>query len=49
MKNADSPNNLRLTLSLDSRQPDAKKARSGFSLIDKEEHDEENGSLQAEA
>jgi len=49
MKNADSPNNLRLTLSLNSGQPDAKQARSGFSLIDKDEHDEENGSLQAEA
>ena len=49
MKNADSPNNLRLTLSLNSGQPDAKKARSGLSLIDKEERSEEDGSLQAEA
>jgi Tfp pilus assembly ATPase PilU len=49
MKNADSPNNLRLTLSLNSEQPGAKTTRSGLSLIDKEEQAEEDGNLQAEA
>jgi len=47
MKNADSPNNLRLTLSLNSEQQGAKASRSGLSLIDKEEHIEEDGALQA--
>jgi len=48
LKNADSPNNLRLSLSLNRDQPAVKKSPSGFSLIDKEDRDEENGALQAE-
>ena len=48
MKNADSPNNLRLTLSLNTEQQGTKRTPSGFSLIDKEEHEESNGALQAE-
>jgi twitching motility protein PilU len=47
LKNADSPNNLRLNLSLNREQPGAKKAPSGLSLIDKEELDEAAGALQA--
>jgi twitching motility protein PilU len=49
MKNADSPNNLRLTLSLNSGQPGTNAGRAGLSLIDKEEHTEEDGTLQAGA
>ncbi len=47
LKNADSPNNLRLNLSLNREQPATGKMPSGFSLIDKEEHNEESGALQA--
>jgi twitching motility protein PilU len=47
MKNADSPNNLRLTLSLNNGQAGTQAGRSGLSLIDKEEHVEEDGTLQA--
>jgi twitching motility protein PilU len=49
LKNADSPNNLRLNLSLNRQQPGNKKASSDLSLIDKEELDEENGTLRAGA
>ena len=48
LKNADSPNNLRLNLSLKNEQREAKKTSSGLSLIDKEDHNEESGALQAE-
>jgi len=47
MKNADSPNNLRLSLSLNNGQPGANAGRSGLSLIEKDEHTEEDGTLQA--
>jgi len=47
LKNADSPNNLRLNLSLNREQTATGKIPSGFSLIDKEEHNEETGALQA--
>jgi twitching motility protein PilU len=49
MKNADSPNNLRLNLSLNSGQPAAKETPYGLSLIDKEDHDEESNAMQAKA
>jgi twitching motility protein PilU len=49
MKNADSPNNLRLNLSLNSGQPAAKETPYGLSLIDKEDHDEESNTMQAKA
>jgi twitching motility protein PilU len=48
LKNADSPNNLRLNLSLNSEQQGRKGTASGLSLIDKEEQDAENETLQAE-
>jgi len=37
MKNADSPNNLRLRLSLNTDKPEEKREAGGFSLIDHEE------------
>jgi twitching motility protein PilU len=49
MKNADSPNNLRLNLSLNNRQPATKETPYGLSLIDKDDHDEESDALQAKA
>lgn len=47
LKNADSPNNLRLNLNLNSEQRDRKGTASGLSLIGKEDHGGENGALQA--
>ena len=37
MRNADSPNNLRLRINLSDKQPAEKKASAGLSLIDKDE------------
>jgi twitching motility protein PilU len=48
LKNADSPNNLRLNLSLNREQPAAGRTSSGLSLIDKDDRNDENDSLQAE-
>ena len=41
MRNADSPNNLRLRINLSEEQPTGKKATSTLSLIDKDDGDEE--------
>ncbi len=49
LKNADSPNNLRLNLSLNREQPDTKTTLAGLSLIDKEDRNEGTGALQAES
>ena len=41
MKNADSPNNLRLNLSLSGKQAEVKKTPASLSLLEKEEDEEE--------
>ncbi len=41
MRNADSPNNLRLRINLSEDQPAEKKAAAGLSLIDKDDGEEE--------
>ena len=41
LKNADSPNNLRLKLSLDGKTGEGKKISGSLSLIEKEENEEE--------
>jgi twitching motility protein PilU len=43
LKNADSPNNLRLKLSLDGKAGEGKKISGSLSLIEKEENEEEEG------
>jgi twitching motility protein PilU len=43
LKNADSPNNLRLRLTLDGKADERKNTPAGFSLIEKEENEEEEG------
>jgi twitching motility protein PilU len=49
LKNADSPNNLRLSLSLNTDKVEKKTAPADLSLIDKEEHkDEEEDELAAQ-
>ena len=48
MRNADSPNNLRLRINLSENQPAEKKAESGLSLIVEEEHDDDEETALAE-
>ncbi|MDH3979597.1 MAG: PilT/PilU family type 4a pilus ATPase [Gammaproteobacteria bacterium] len=43
LKNADSPNNLRLKLSLDGKAGEGEKISGSLSLIEKEENEEEEG------
>ncbi len=48
LKNADSPNNLRLSLSLNTDKVEKKTAPVNLSLIEKEEHQDEDGELAAQ-
>ena len=45
LKNADSPNNLRLSLSLNTDKVEKKAAPASLSLIEKEEHKDEEDAL----